>query len=104
MMPNDSSEQLQRLTNEHHRQNEERRRQLEKCKQETQLNIHAQNQTTIRLGLGLFCATFVGVLIYASFSGDKTLPDRFITLSLGALGGGVGVVIFRKNSPPNDRP
>ncbi|WP_448572587.1 hypothetical protein [Trichothermofontia sp.] len=51
-----------------------------------------------------FCATFVGVLIYASLSGDKTLPDRFITLSLGALGGGVGVVIFRKNSPPNDRP
>ncbi len=73
----------------------QRQYELAKQREENRVKAQQDGQTTLRMGLGLFCGVFAGILVYAGVTGDKALPDRFITLTIGALGGGAGVTLLK---------
>ncbi|MFQ4139924.1 hypothetical protein PGN35_026785 [Nodosilinea sp. PGN35] len=71
---------------------------LKRQKQENEQKIKEAKIQTVRFGLIVFAGIFASVLLYSAFTNNKDFPDRFITLTIGALAGGAGVKIFQEKS------
>jgi hypothetical protein len=77
-------------------------RQFQYCslKENNRHQERKHEESTKRIGIYFLGLAFAATLVYAGVTGDKALPDKLITIALGA-GGGAGLVVASSRSAKN---